>query len=352
MYVRLEMLVLSPSRGLGGGVERYVAALTDALTRGGTSWRRIDLHTRPEDVGRRAKLRFAASAVREMATARNPLRVVVAHRDLVPILRVCRRWPRYAGAVIIIHGSEVWSSRRARGRAVLRRPDSRVVAASTYTAGALIAADVQSTVLWPGLERSWFDTLSASRPGTHDGVELMTAFRLIDWRDKGLETIIEAMRLTSQSDLHLTVCGSGTPPRDLVSIIDAEPRVTLRANLCDRKFADRLASADIFVLATRTRAGHDATGEGFGLVLSEAQVAATPVIAPAFGGGDAFQQGLTGLAPVDESARALATRIRCLVNDPVRRADMGKEAARWARSQFDPDVYAARVAEVLLSEND
>ena len=51
-------------------------------------------------------------------------------------------------------------------------------------------------------------------------------------------------------------------------------------------------------------------GEGFGLVLLEAQAAGTPVIATAYGGShEACIEGVTGVAPADESAEALI-RIR------------------------------------------
>ena len=71
--------------------------------------------------------------------------------------------------------------------------------------------------------------------------------------------------------------------------------------------AAELAAADLFILATRTRRGRRACGEGFGLVLLEAQAAGTPVVGPAYGGSrDAYMESVTGVAPVGESAEALA----------------------------------------------
>ena len=80
-----------------------------------------------------------------------------------------------------------------------------------------------------------------------------------------------------------------------------------RPGLSDRELARQLAGADLFVLATRSRGGRHTSGEGFGLVLLEAQVAGTPVVAPAHGGShDAYIEGITGLAPMDETAGSLA----------------------------------------------
>jgi phosphatidyl-myo-inositol dimannoside synthase len=346
------LLLLSPSRGLGGGIERYVAGLDEAVARRGIMCERLDLLVGQRSAGALTKILFAVNACRTVATARAPIRVVVAHRDLAPVLRLCAWLPRYAGGVIIVHGREAWSDRHVRGSAVLRSTAVQVLAVSRFTADVLSAAGVSPRVLPPGLTREWFDILTRAQSSPHDGVELMTAFRLADWRDKGLETIISAMRLVDGADLRLSVCGSGEPPADLLALIEAEPGVRLFANLHDSDFAERLASADVFVLATRTRAGPRSSGEGFGMVLLEAQATGTPVIAPASGGSnDAFQPGLTGLAPDDESADALAAQIRWLLTDPGRLSDMGRAAARWSRSRFDPDAYADMVVEAVLDEN-
>ena len=79
----------------------------------------------------------------------------------------------------------------------------------------------------------------------------------------------------------------------------------LRPGLSDNELAHELAAADLFVLATQTRSGRGSVGEGFGLVLLEAQAAGTPVIAPAYGGShEAYVEGVTGMAPTDESVEA------------------------------------------------
>jgi glycosyltransferase involved in cell wall biosynthesis len=103
------------------------------------------------------------------------------------------------------------------------------------------------------------------------------------------------------------------------------------------------------VLATQTRNGHGAVGEGFGLVLLEAQVAGTPVIAPAHGGShEAYIEGVTGVAPADESAEALTRTLDDLLKDPARLAWMGGHAARWTRQAFNPERYPQLTARRLL----
>jgi glycosyltransferase involved in cell wall biosynthesis len=123
----------------------------------------------------------------------------------------------------------------------------------------------------------------------------------------------------------------------------------LRPGLHDAGLAHELADADLFILATRTRCGRRPSGEGFGLVLLEAQVAGTPVIGPAFGGShDAFIDRVTGLAPIDETAGALIAVLGDLLEDRAQLGRMGKHAAEWAKSYFLPQQYAARAVARLL----
>ena len=123
----------------------------------------------------------------------------------------------------------------------------------------------------------------------------------------------------------------------------------MRPGLRDHELAGQLAASDLFVLATRTRPGRNASGEGFGLVLLEAQVAGTPVVGPAYGGShDAYIDQVTGVSPTDESERALARTLEDLLQYPGRLPEMGKRAAEWASESFAPERYAPLAVARLL----
>jgi glycosyltransferase involved in cell wall biosynthesis len=233
----------------------------------------------------------------------------------------------------------------------MRRADIRVIAVSSFTAGFMHHVS-PATILPPGLSGSWFQTLVSASARTqpwNQGAELVTAFRLADWRSKGLPELLAAVAALGRDDVRVTVCGSGEPSADLRRLVTQYCWCRLRPGLSDRELADQLAGADLFVLATRTRFGRRPSGEGFGLVLLEAQVAGTPVVAPAYGGShDTFVDGVTGVAPVDESAEALTGVLEELLRDREHVAQMGKRAAEWARESFDPDCYASRVVAKLL----
>jgi phosphatidylinositol alpha-1,6-mannosyltransferase len=352
-------LLLTPSRGLGGGIERYVATVQSAFAEHGVEHRRLDL-SRPGPAGHAAMLAEAGTALAALRPG-GQFRLVLAHRALLPVAAVLARRPEVSGISVICHGSDVWGRRAdprwLAERWLMRRPGVRVVAVSSFTAGALFPAargdGTRATVLPPGLSRSWFGALAAAATGPgprpRPGLELTTAFRLDDWRDKGLPELTAALGRLSRTDVRLTVCGSGTPPADLVAHVGRYRWCRLRPALTDGELADQLADSDLLVLATRTRAGGRPSGEGFGLVLLEAQVAGTAVIGPAHGGSPgAYLDGVTGATPRDESVAALAEVLDGLLRDPAELAAMGVRGAVWARASFAPDRYAALAVNRLL----
>jgi phosphatidylinositol alpha-1,6-mannosyltransferase len=346
-----RVLLLSPSHGLGGGIERYVSTLEWAFAAEGVDCQRLVLSS----AGAQAHARLLADGRAALRAAGEPTRLVVAHRALLPVAAILGRDPAARGMTVLCHGCETWHSRqrprRTLERFLMRRPGVRVVAVSNYTAGAILG-DCRATVLPPGLSRDWFDTLAAAATRPRDsrpGIRLVTAFRLASWRDKGLPALVAAVAEVSRPDVSLTICGSGKPPSAMMSLVGRHSWCTVRPGLRDGDLARELAAADLFVLATRTRSGRRAVGEGFGLVLLEAQVAGTPVLAPAYGGArDAYIEGITGLGPCDESVDALAETLHDLLKDPDRLARMGRNAGKWARQVFAPERYAQLAIRRLL----
>jgi phosphatidyl-myo-inositol dimannoside synthase len=351
-----QVLLLSPSLGLGGGIERYVLAIQSAFDDAGVTSRRLDL-ARPGPAGHRALLAEATAA---LAGAATPARVIVAHRALLPVATVLARIRAVSGISVVCHGSDVWGNRwlprwRLESR-LMRRSDVRIVASSSFTAGALFP-DCRATILPPGLSRTWFRELTsaAGQVGTGGArvpgadLEVMTAFRLGEWRDKGLPELTAAIAALGRPDIRLTVCGSGEPPADLLAHVSGYSWCALHPGLTDTDLAARFARSSLFVLATRTRPGRRPCGEGFGLVLLEAQVAGTAVVGPAHGGSpDAYLDGVTGATPGDESVAALARVLDELVRQPGRLDTMGERGAAWARAGFAPDRYAALAVDRLL----
>jgi phosphatidylinositol alpha-1,6-mannosyltransferase len=346
-----NVLFLTPSRGLGGGIERYVETLEWAFDHRGVKRWRIDLRGSGPSAHAQM-LRQAVSLVPEIPT---PPRLILAHRTLLPVASLLIQARSVTGISVICHGSDTWDStlkpRRYLENRLMARAGVRVVAASSFTAGAL-SRICRAAVLPPGISSTWFDTLvdaSTISPEHAPGLHLVTAFRLADWRSKGLLELLAAVEAVRRVDIHLTVCGTGPVTSELRRLVGASRRCTLKTQLTDSQLAIELATADLFVLATRTKAGRDASGEGFGLVLLEAQIAGTAVIAPAYGGShDAYIDGITGRAPADESSDALARLIEEVLKDPRELARMSRRATEWARESFSPERYATIATELLL----
>lgn len=346
-----RVLILTPSCGLGGGIERYVGTLEYAFSAQGIEYQRVNLDHR----GAVSHARMFTESLRLLQDGSARTRLVVAHRGLLTVASLVARARSVGGISVLCHGSDIWGARsQARWlieRRLMKSADVRVVAVSSYTAGSL-SPICRATVLPPSLSPEWYRTLidaSSIVPKPAHGVHLVTAFRLEDWRDKGLPQLAAAVASLGRSDVHLTVCGSGRPSPDLLRLVDRFHCCTLRVGLTDRKLAEQIAASDLFVLATRTRHGRRACGEGFGLVLLEAQIAGTPVVGPAHGGShDAFIDGVTGIAPSDETAETLSTLLNKLLEDRARLAQMGRCAAGWSREAFSPERYPSLVAARLL----
>jgi phosphatidylinositol alpha-mannosyltransferase len=159
---------------------------------------------------------------------------------------------------------------------------------------------------------------------------------------KGFPILAEAypQLATERPGLRLLVAGPG----DRDEFFEALPehvhdRVTFLGKVSEADKARMLRSVDVYV-APNTR------GESFGMILTEAMAAGTPILASDIG---AFRRvlddGRAGeLFPVGNSA-ALATALGGLLDDPERR-DAYRAAAKPLVAAYDWPVVAQRVLEV------
>jgi phosphatidylinositol alpha-1,6-mannosyltransferase len=347
--------MLSPSRGLGGGIERYAETLEWAFRSEQVPVTRLDLNGPLMRHKAIAHYQLYAACRSELQDKRNTTHIVVLHRSLLPVAWLLARNRPIRKISVVCHGNEVWGNRPfCRSwieKRILEHSTVRIIAVSSYTAGALSRVRAAG-ILPPGLSAEWFNTLvqaSTVKRQVREQVELITAFRLGQWRDKGLSQLIEAVAALGRRDIHLNICGIGSPPPDLLHLLHAHSWCTLFTDLPPSQLAQKFAEADLMVLATQARPGRDAFYESYGLVLIEAQVAGTPVIAPAFGGSrDTFVAQRTGVCPSGQAPEDLSLLLAELTRDRERLALMGAEASKWARDAFSPETYARRAIASLL----
>ena len=212
----VRALLLTPSRGRGGGIERYAETLEWAFASEGVKCQRLDL----SQAGLSAHARLVAQARTALHESGEPTRIVAVHRSLVPAARLLARHPAASGISVVCHGNDVWASRlRPRLHVenyLMQQPGVRVMTVSSFTSGALFRR-CPTAVLPPGLSQQWFSTLveASARPRqARPPVRLVTAFRLPDWQQKGLPELLQAVAALGRDDIRVTVCGTGTvPPR-------------------------------------------------------------------------------------------------------------------------------------------
>jgi phosphatidylinositol alpha-mannosyltransferase len=159
---------------------------------------------------------------------------------------------------------------------------------------------------------------------------------------KGMPVLLAALRqlVADLPDLRLLVVGRGDEA-DLRRAAGPElaDRIDLLGQVDDETKARALSSVDVYCAPNNG-------GESFGVILLEAMAAGTPVVASDL---DAFRRVLDDakagvLFPVGD-ATALASSLRELLTDPLRRKAYAAEAARRV-AMFDWSVIADQVLRV------
>lgn len=148
---------------------------------------------------------------------------------------------------------------------------------------------------------------------------------------KGLEILLPAFEaLRDHVPVQLTVVGASG--RDIEPLL-LDPRgVTALGKVDDAAKTAILKGADVLCAPSLG-------GESFGMVLTEAFAAGTPVVASDIAGyRDVVRDGHDGVLVPHSDATALATTLRELALDPARTAAMGAQAAQSAQRFAWPNV--------------
>ncbi|MCK9903288.1 glycosyltransferase family 4 protein [Frankia sp. Cpl3] len=345
-----RVLLLAPSQGLGGGIERYLSTVEECLRAGGAEVHRIDMLRPEQSLTAAHRIRFALRVVYTGLRLGQMDCVTTGHRNMIPLGAVVARIVGARMAPIVFYGNDIWELRRSYRALVSRSATLFPLTISSYSSGALSTLGL-APILPPGIAPAWRTTLieEGRRQRAPAAVPtVLSVFRLPAWEDKGLHVLVEALAAIRQrtGPVRLVVAGHGPLPGALRDFTSAHPELELHENPDDHFLASLYGEADLFALCTRTIP--PSTGEGYGIVLLEAQLAGCPVVGPAFGGSyDAYQEGLTGVTPADESSEALAAVLLDLLTNRPRLARMSSRAAEWAVATTDPAEYTRKAVTAL-----
>jgi phosphatidyl-myo-inositol dimannoside synthase len=265
--------------------------------------------------------------------------------------------------VQILHGAEVTiPGRLPLTRALLRstlRSSAGIIAAGPYPEqeGLRLSGPMTTLQIPPGVDTTRFVPLGPAQRseirqrfgiGDHDHL-VVSVSRLVP--RKGMDTLIKAAAV-AQRDLpsvKVLIGGSGRDAKRLARLITKTGApVELVGRVDDDLLPGLIGAADLMVMACRNR-WLGLEQEGFGIVFLEAASCEVPQIAGRSGGaGDAVRHGETGVVLSNpRSATELARQMLALLQDPQRRAAMGRAGRQRALASYDYDVLAHRLGGAL-----
>ncbi|MHB8351345.1 MAG: glycosyltransferase family 4 protein [Thermoplasmata archaeon] len=163
---------------------------------------------------------------------------------------------------------------------------------------------------------------------------------------KGVDTLLRALARLPP-DVVLLLVGRGPNLAELTELarrLGVAPRVRFCPEVSDRELPDYLRAADLFVFPSTSRL------EGFGLAVAEALATGLPVVVADIPGvREIIEPGVEGLLAEPLLEVDLATKLIELLDDPERRARMGRAARSRAEAHYGVAAVTAALLEVYRS---
>ena len=158
---------------------------------------------------------------------------------------------------------------------------------------------------------------------------------------KGVEDLLKAFSklLNENKYVKLIIVGEGDSRYVEELRAKAPSNVLFVGPIPNDKVADYYRLCDVFVYPSRS-------GEGIPRAILEAMACGRPVVATIVAGTpEAVKHGETGLLVKPGDVEGLADAIKALLNDEVKREDMGLRARRHIEESFSMDNFICRLVE-------
>jgi len=162
------------------------------------------------------------------------------------------------------------------------------------------------------------------------------------WPEKAHEVLLEsfAMVVDERPEARLWLLGVGPRLQEmqhLASQMGLDQRVQFLGFRTD--LSELIALADMQV--------HPSDSEGVPLAICEGMAAGLPIVATRVGGlAEVIQDGVSGVLIEKRAPRQCADAILGLIDDPLRRTTLGREAARFIEDQYSLKSATLRVEKV------
>lgn len=266
--------------------------------------------------------------------------------------------------MVVLHGAEVTVpgrlpvSKQVLGR-VLRGAD-HVIAAGGYPSREgdhAAGRALTTTIVPPGVDTNRFIPLSNAQRSTArekfglaDTDEVVLGISRLVPR-KGFDTVIKSVAQLAphRPHLRLVIASTGRDEDRLKKLAqELSAPVTFLGRVAHDDLPDLYGCADVFSMMCRNRWG-GLEQEGFGIVFVEAAACGVPQIAGDSGGAaEAVEDGVTGFVMKDPTdAAGLAARLAQILDNPELKQSMALASRKRAESEFNYDVLARRLGEVL-----
>jgi len=156
---------------------------------------------------------------------------------------------------------------------------------------------------------------------------------------KGIEHLVEAAKYVPEAMFVVAGDGPFLPAaRRLAALFGVEDRILFPGKIAYRDLPEFYAACDVFVLPSVSRL------EAFGIVALEAMATAKPVVVTDIPGvREVVTDGVEGLLADPVHPEDLAAKIRTLLANPDRRAEMGRRGRDKVESRFRIDQVAIAV---------
>jgi glycosyltransferase involved in cell wall biosynthesis len=213
------------------------------------------------------------------------------------------------------------------------------LAASSFTRRTLIengTAPNSISVIPYGIDLRRFSPASASQRSASSGKLRLLFVGIINQR-KGIKYLLEALKLTGNKNIELTVCGRVVD--DLSIFKPFASQVTVRPSVSFPELVNAYQQSDLFVFPS--------VAEGFAQVLLEALACGLPILSTTnTAAPDLIDDGIQGFVVEPRRPDLLAQRMQWAFDHPTQLNEM-RAAARLRAEHFTWERFRAGIIEAV-----